>query len=112
VPARENALKFEKFMFDILPHANPWLLVWTSREDEFAPLKNADGADSPAAVRVAQSRLAVRWIEAAGVSVPTDGAGNAQVPIEIAPSAGLEPADLDPSMLRAIDWSRPVLLKS
>ena len=112
VPARENALKFEKFMFDILPHANPWLLVWTSREDEFAPLKNADGADSPAAVRVAQSRLAVRWIEAAGVSVPTDGAGNAQVPIEIAPSAGLEAADLDPSMLRAIDWSRPVLLKS
>jgi len=111
-PDRENALKFEKFMFDILPHAAPWLLVWTSREDEFAPLKNADGADSPAEVRLAQSRLASRWLEAMGVAVPTDNAGNPPVPLEIAPSAGLEPADLDRAKLRAIDWSRPVLLKS
>lgn len=112
VPDRENAIKYEKFMFDILPHAAPWLLMWTSREDEFAPLKNADGADSPAGVRQAQSRLAVRWLEAAGVTVPKDSAGNPPVPLEIAPSAGLEPGDLDPGRLRCIDWSRPVLIQS
>ena len=52
-PAAENALKFERFVFDALPLAERWLVVRCRREDEFAPLKNATGADSPETVRAA-----------------------------------------------------------
>src|SRR5262249_25064041 len=50
-PAKENALKFELFIFDVLPLAERWTAVETTRRDEFMPLKNATGADSPATVR-------------------------------------------------------------
>src|SRR5262249_59447197 len=46
--ARENALKFEMFIFDGLPQAQRWTVVETSRREEFMPLKNATGPDSPA----------------------------------------------------------------
>ncbi|MFM8934276.1 MAG: UTP--glucose-1-phosphate uridylyltransferase, partial [Gemmataceae bacterium] len=38
VPATENALKFERFIFDALPQADRWLLVGVTHEGEFAPL--------------------------------------------------------------------------
>ena len=109
-PGTENALKFEKFMFDVLPHADPWLLVETPREDEFAPLKNAQGADSPQEVRAALSRLAARWLAAAGIRVPVDPAGHPAAPLEISPLAALEPNDLNPERLRRTDWSIPLLV--
>jgi UDP-N-acetylglucosamine/UDP-N-acetylgalactosamine diphosphorylase len=51
-PAAENALKFERFVFDALPAADRFLVVAVGR-DEFAPLKNAAGPDSPETVRAA-----------------------------------------------------------
>ena len=39
---KENALKFERFIFDALPHAERWLAVETPRAEEFAPIKNAE----------------------------------------------------------------------
>src|SRR5262249_28076130 len=69
-PTTENALKFERFVFDALPLADRWLAVEVGREDEFAPLKNATGADSPATVTVAMTGQASRWLAAAGLPVP------------------------------------------
>jgi UDP-N-acetylglucosamine/UDP-N-acetylgalactosamine diphosphorylase len=39
------------------------------REREFAPVKNAEGADSPATAVALASREYARWLEAAGVRV-------------------------------------------
>ena len=86
-PDRENALKFEMFVFDALPLAERWLAVSVRREDEFAPLKNATGADSPEAVRKAMSDRSARWLRAAGVTVP-DG-----VPVEVRPGFALNAAE-------------------
>jgi UDP-N-acetylglucosamine/UDP-N-acetylgalactosamine diphosphorylase len=93
-PERENALKFEMFIFDVLPQAERWLLVETTREEEFAPLKNASGADSPQAVAQAISNLAATWLTAAGWAVPRDNAGNAAVPLEISPLLALDSQEL------------------
>src|SRR5207248_7831054 len=79
-PTAENALKFERFIFDVLPRAERWLVVETSRAEEFAPLKNADGADSPAAVKQALGDLAADWLGRAGVAVPRRPDGSAAVP--------------------------------
>jgi len=87
-PAFENALKFELFVFDALPLAERWLVVRVKREDEFAPLKNATGADSPEAVRAALSASHARRLRSVGVEV-ADG-----VPVEVAPLFALTDAEL------------------
>jgi UDP-N-acetylglucosamine/UDP-N-acetylgalactosamine diphosphorylase len=89
-PARENALKFERFIFDVLPRTRNWLLVETPRQEEFAPLKNATGADSPETVYRGLCNLAADWLGRAGVAVPRDAEGNAAVPLEVSPLFALD----------------------
>jgi UDP-N-acetylglucosamine/UDP-N-acetylgalactosamine diphosphorylase len=93
-PAKENALKFERFIFDVLPLAERWTVTATTRPEEFEPLKNAQGAESPATVRQALIEQAGRWLESVGVKVPRDAKGQVVAPIEISPLAALEAEDL------------------
>ena len=81
-------MKFERFVFDVLPLAERWTAVETSRREEFAPLKNATGADSPESVRAALIALATDWLKKAGANVPADTV------LEISPLFALEPEDL------------------
>jgi UDP-N-acetylglucosamine/UDP-N-acetylgalactosamine diphosphorylase len=90
VPERDNALKFEMFIFDILPLAQKWLAVETRRSEEFVPLKNAQGPDSPESVRAAMSALTAEWLEAAGVQVPRRGDGSPEWPLETSPTFALD----------------------
>jgi UDP-N-acetylglucosamine/UDP-N-acetylgalactosamine diphosphorylase len=89
-PERDNALKFEMFIFDILPLAEKWLAVETRRTEEFVPLKNAQGADSPDSVRAALSALTAKWLEAAGVQVPHQSDGAPEWPLETSPTFALD----------------------
>jgi len=93
-PATENALKFEMFIFDAFAQAERWTLVTTSRREEFMPLKNAAGVESPAMVRQYMSNLAVDWLEQAGVQVPRLASGDAAVPVEISPLFALDAEEL------------------
>ncbi|MDR0515488.1 MAG: UTP--glucose-1-phosphate uridylyltransferase [Fibromonadaceae bacterium] len=43
----DGALKFEQFIFDVFPLLGTMLLTGVLREEEFAPIKNASGEDSP-----------------------------------------------------------------
>ena len=93
-PDEPNAIKFEQFIFDTLPLARRSLVLETSREGEFEPLKNAEGPSSPETVRARLSDAAAGVLEAAGavVSRTTDGA--AAVPIELSPLVAADPAEL------------------
>ena len=42
-----NSYKFESFIFDSFELINSMLILRVKREEEFAPIKNADGDDSP-----------------------------------------------------------------
>jgi UDP-N-acetylglucosamine/UDP-N-acetylgalactosamine diphosphorylase len=65
-PNDVNALKFERFIFDVLPKAERWVLLEAAREEEFAPLKNAEGHDSPESVREALLAYSERRLREAG----------------------------------------------
>jgi UDP-N-acetylglucosamine/UDP-N-acetylgalactosamine diphosphorylase len=78
-----NAVKFERFIFDALPHAERWLVVETSRAEEFAPVKNASGPDSPETARAAMIALHTHWLAQAGI----DTSGH---PVEISPLFALD----------------------
>jgi UDP-N-acetylglucosamine/UDP-N-acetylgalactosamine diphosphorylase len=92
-PKAPNAIKFEMFIFDSMPMATQVAIVETDREDEFAPVKNASGADSPDSVRAALGRQAGRWLTAAGIAFPKGEDGGPAVPVEILGAAGLDAAD-------------------
>jgi UDP-N-acetylglucosamine/UDP-N-acetylgalactosamine diphosphorylase len=93
-PQKENALKFERFIFDLLPLADRCILVETSRSEEFMPLKNGSGADSPDTVRQALSNLHASWLEKAGAHLPRKENGDVAVPVEISPLFALDAEEL------------------
>ena len=50
-PEKPNAYKYEAFIFDAFESLDSMSILRVKREDEFAPLKNADGEDSPDTAR-------------------------------------------------------------
>ena len=60
-----EGLKLEHFIFDALPQANNPLLWEVAREEEFSPVKNATGSDTPETCRSDQIRRWLRWLKAA-----------------------------------------------
>jgi UDP-N-acetylglucosamine/UDP-N-acetylgalactosamine diphosphorylase len=83
-PEKPNAVKLEQFVFDAIPLAENAIVYTTERAEEFSPVKNAEGVDSPATSRRDQSRRAARWLIASGVEVPQKN-GEPEATIEISP---------------------------
>jgi UDP-N-acetylglucosamine/UDP-N-acetylgalactosamine diphosphorylase len=83
-PDKPNAVKLEQFVFDAIPLAANAIVYTTDRAEEFSPVKNAEGTDSPATCRRDQIRRAARWLTEAGVEVPTRG-GEPDAVFEIDP---------------------------
>jgi len=73
-PEGKNCVKFETFVFDALPRARRTVVVEASRAEEFSPVKNATGVDSPETTRADLLRLFRGWIEAAGFEVGAEDA--------------------------------------
>jgi UDP-N-acetylglucosamine/UDP-N-acetylgalactosamine diphosphorylase len=70
-PWQPNAIKFERFIFDLLPAARRAIVVEVDEARAFAPLKNASGdpRDSPESVRAQMIALHTAWLQAAGCEV-------------------------------------------
>lgn len=73
-PDDPNATKFERFIFDLLPAAKNAFVVEALPSEAFAPVKNADGAetDTPALARQAIADLHRCWLTQAGAQVGKD----------------------------------------
>ena len=48
---KPNAYKFENFLFDVFEQLEDMVVLRVKREEEFAPIKNAEGVDSPETAR-------------------------------------------------------------
>lgn len=86
-PIKLNAWKFESFIFDAIPLARKSCCMEVLREDEFAPLKNSTGNDSPKEVSEKISNYYARWLAEANIKVAPG------VKIEISPSFACEKKD-------------------
>ncbi len=80
-PREPNAIKFERFIFDLLPSAENAIVVQVDPTEHFAPLKNATGSekDSPEMVKAQLGEFFRRWLQRAGIEVADD------VPVEVSP---------------------------
>jgi UDP-N-acetylglucosamine/UDP-N-acetylgalactosamine diphosphorylase len=85
-PKQPNAIKFERFIFDLLPWARNAIVVEGDPAEVFAPVKNAEGAefDTPSHTRTAMIQLHRRWLARAGAQVADS------VPVEISPLWALD----------------------
>ncbi|MBW3011880.1 UDPGP type 1 family protein [Candidatus Woesearchaeota archaeon] len=89
-----TGIKFETFVFDALKYAKSSVIMEVKREEEFAPVKNKDGADSPETALDMQNRMYARWLEYAYINIPRDENGRVQGNIEICPHYALDPSEL------------------
>jgi UDP-N-acetylglucosamine/UDP-N-acetylgalactosamine diphosphorylase len=87
---KPNALKFERFIFDLLPVAKNAIVVEGKREECFGPVKNADGAasDTPATARALMIARHRQMLIEAGAKVADDAV------VEIHPAFALDAEEL------------------
>ncbi|MCL1920449.1 MAG: UDPGP type 1 family protein [Kiritimatiellaeota bacterium] len=85
-----SGIKFEKFIFDVLPNAQAVVNLAFDRADEFSPVKNkdTDGNDTPATCKRDMQAKWRRWLAQNGVQLQDS------LPVEIDPAYTLSPGDL------------------
>jgi UDP-N-acetylglucosamine/UDP-N-acetylgalactosamine diphosphorylase len=89
-PDGPNALKFERFIFDLLPAAERAFVMEVDARRAFAPVKNApgDARDTPESVQVQMAELFKEWLADTGARVEPG------VPVEISPLFALDESDI------------------
>jgi len=70
-PTQPNGIKMEKFVFDVFRFADNFVVWECLRDEEFAPLKNAEGAKdgTPSYCRNAVLALHQKWLTVAGAEI-------------------------------------------
>jgi UDP-N-acetylglucosamine/UDP-N-acetylgalactosamine diphosphorylase len=84
---RVKGVKYERFLFDIFPHAREITVVEVARAREYEPVKNAEGYESPETSRRALDTEYRRWYREAGREPPTGA-------LELSPLDAIGPDDL------------------
>jgi UDP-N-acetylglucosamine/UDP-N-acetylgalactosamine diphosphorylase len=103
-PEKPNGYKLERFVFDALAATDRVCVVEALRQDEYSPVKNAEGGESPQTARrdlVARYR---NWLEAAGIALPPPG-----VAIEVDESLVGGPEDACALGIRRIEEAGDVI---
>lgn len=103
-PENPNAIKFERFIFDVLPVAETVLVYEIDRQREFNPLKNAEGQDSAQSVQTALSQIYSQWLISCGITVPEGTA------IEISPLMALDEIELKTKISPDDQFTGPIYL--
>lgn len=81
---QRDGVKFEAFVFDALGQSESSVTLEVDRREEFSPVKNARGEDSPETARADLCRLHAAWARAAGLELPPPD------------ETGVHPIEIDP----------------
>ncbi len=102
-PQQPNAIKFERFIFDLIPRARNAIVVEVDRAEAFAPLKNAPVAkeDTPESVIAQMAAQHRDWLRRAGAEVDD------QTLVEISPLFALDADELASKIGPGIKLAQP-----
>ena len=111
-PSQPNAIKLEFFLFDALPLAKNPLIFAADRREQFAPIKNASGADSAESCRAALLERCANWFDRAGKSFPRKSDGSPDAIVEISPRRCVDTEDFleQHTFLPAVSRGKSLLL--
>jgi UDP-N-acetylglucosamine/UDP-N-acetylgalactosamine diphosphorylase len=87
-PRKATVWKFETFVFDALPVARNTCCLEVNRSEEFSPVKNLNGIDSPDTAQEAMCALHRTWLRDAGVEI------HPEAQVEISPLYALDKDEL------------------
>ena len=106
VPQTRKGLKFEMFVFDALGFTTRSVTMQVKRDEEFSPVKNYDGADSPQTARQAMVSLYTRWIQQSGKAahVPED------LIVEVSPLFALDEVTFKEKFVPSSELSSPLYI--
>ena len=106
IPDIRKGLKFEMFVFDALGFTTRSVTMQVKREEEFSPVKNYDGADSPQTARQAMVNLFARWIKQSGKAahVPED------LVVEVSPLLALDETEFAEKFVPPSVFSSPLYM--
>jgi len=106
-PVQPNALKFERFIFDLMPLAERPLVVEGDPAKVFAPVKNPPGdpCDSADTCRAAMINLHRQWLESAGAKIAKD------VRVEISPLLALDSDELRGKIKPGVAIDKPTYFR-
>ena len=107
-PSQPNAIKFERFIFDLLPSAKNAIVCEVDPADGFCAVKNAPPAPSetPQHVKDAISALHTRWLKAAGATIKEG------TPVEINPLYAPDATALAAKIEAGTNFDQPTYLKA
>uniref|UniRef100_A0A0G4GFG9 UDP-N-acetylglucosamine diphosphorylase n=1 Tax=Chromera velia CCMP2878 TaxID=1169474 RepID=A0A0G4GFG9_9ALVE len=77
-PSFPNGVKLEMFIFDAFEFADKVAGLEVPRDEEFAPVKNATGVDSPESAAAMVASLHQSWLKTAGAVFEGDAAASAE----------------------------------
>ncbi len=86
--AKITGWKFETFVFDAIPLARKTCCMEVIRKEEFAPVKNREGKDSPETAQAAMNHLHRSWLKKAGARLAPG------VRVEVSPLFALDEEEL------------------
>lgn len=89
-----EGVKFERFVFDALTLSPRSVTLEVAREEQFSPLKNREGLDSPESVRRDLCRLHASWVKEAGLELPPPPADGGPPAVEVDPLLAESGAEL------------------
>ncbi len=106
-PTQPNAIKFERFIFDLMPQARNAIVVEVDRSTAFGPLKNRSGEkdDTPETVRAQLAALHRDWLRQAGAELSDN------VSVEISPLFALDAEELRAKIPPGTRITSPTLLE-
>jgi len=83
IPTDVPGVKFETFVFDALGRARESVTLEVERHEEFSPVKNRTGADSPETSQSDQMHLHADWCRGCALPLPApDAAGRVHVEVD------------------------------
>jgi len=89
-PEKPNGVKFEMFVFDALPFSKNPVIIEALRREDFSPVKNAEGVDSPKTCREDLLRQYAKWALDQGAPLAVDGTGLPAAEFEVSPLFGYD----------------------
>ncbi len=100
-PRTPNGFKFEQFVFDVFPFVDEkrFVALEVERAEEFSPLKNRTGSDSPETCARHLFAYHRRLLEAAGARFEVSSEGDQEgeeIVCEISPIVSFDGEDLSP----------------
>lgn len=109
-PTEPNCVHFQTFIADALLAAKRAPLMQVDRKEEFSPIRNTAGKDSPQTAQRDLSELYANWLRGACANGGSNGEKEFARTVEISPLYAIDADELKEKIELPVDMTSDILL--